>query len=266
MGKIITLLFIIVLVIVGYVFGIGKNKDTTMDQKAENTISTESVVEGLSVIPVTHATAVLEWGNIIIYTDPTGGREAFAGQKAPDIILVTDIHGDHLNAETLEAVIGETTVLIAPQAVVDELPEALAARAVVLANGETSEQKNIAIEAVPMYNLPDQGVEIRHEKGRGNGYVLTQGETRVYIAGDTADIPEMRALTGIDVALVPMNMPFTMDVERAASAVIEFAPRQVYPYHYRGRDGLADVGKFKELVNAGNAAIDVILAEWYPGE
>jgi heat shock protein HslJ len=113
-----------------------------------------------------------------------------------------------------------------------------------------------------MYNLPE-AADSRHVKGRGNGYLLDLGEQRVYIAGDTAGIPEMRALTGVDIALIPMNGP-TMPVEEAADAVLEFAPRKVMPYHYRSGTALSDVAKFKQLVKAGGKDIVVEQLDWYP--
>jgi L-ascorbate metabolism protein UlaG (beta-lactamase superfamily) len=218
----------------------------------------------VEVRPIAHATMVLRWGETVIYTDPVGGAAVFVGQPTPDVVLVTDIHGDHLNAETLGAVLGDAT-LIVPQAVKDLLPADLAARARVMENGVTLIDHGLQIEALPMYNLPE-AADSRHAKGRGNGYVIEKESYRVYIAGDTAGIPEMRALEAIDIAFVPMNLPFTMDVDEAANAVIAFAPKHVYPYHYRGQNGLSDVGRFKALVTAGNPDIDVVLADWYPAQ
>ena len=217
----------------------------------------------VEVIPITHATLVLKISGSVIYNDPTGGAEAFAGQPEADIVLVSDIHGDHLSTSTLLAVVKEDTVLVVPQAVKDLLPAELASKATVLKNGEFLPVREMKIQALPMYNLPESA-DARHTKGRGNGYVIASEDARVYIAGDTAGIPEMRALEDIDIAFVPMNLPYTMGVDEAASAVLEFAPRKVYPYHYRGQDGLADVGKFKELVSAGDANIEVVLLNWYP--
>lgn len=215
----------------------------------------------VEVSPISHATAVLKWGDMVIYTDPTGGAEAFADQPTANIVLVTDIHGDHLSTSTLAGVVG-TATLVVPQAVKELLPADLAERAKVLANGQTLDEQGLKIEAIPMYNLPES-TDSRHTKGRGNGYVIEHDGFRVYVAGDTAGIPEMRALKDIDMAFVPMNLPFTMGVEEAASAVLDFKPKQVYPYHYRGQDGLADVNKFKELVNQGNSNIAVVLLDWY---
>ncbi|MEK7628091.1 MAG: MBL fold metallo-hydrolase [Patescibacteria group bacterium] len=255
-----TLTWLIGLLIVGvgafYIF-----TGSAHDTKKENYSMQKNSVQ---VIPISHATAVLKWGTVVVYTDPVGSPDAFASQPSPTIILVTDIHSDHLSTSTLAAVIKDDTVLIVPQAVKDLLPENLASRATVLANGEVGAQQELKIQALPMYNLPETA-DSKHTKGRGNGYLVAGVDSRVYIAGDTAGIPEMRALTDIDIALVPMNLPYTMSVEEAADAVLDFKPKQVYPYHYRGPDGLADVAKFKQLVNAGNPDIEVILANWYPG-
>lgn len=219
--------------------------------------------EGLVVWPISHASGVLEIGGGLVYIDPVGGAAAFLAAGPADLVLVTDTHGDHLDPETLAGVLNENTAFIAPQAVVDELPEALKAQAEVLHNGEEITRAGFSIEAVPMYNLPESS-DSRHVKGRGNGYVLTRNGMRIYIAGDTSGVPEMRALENISVAFVPMNPPYTMDVEEAADAVLEFAPEEVYPYHYRTPEGFSDVEEFKRLVNAGDPNINVVLLNWYP--
>lgn len=217
----------------------------------------------IDIHPISHATAVINWGETTIYLDPVGGAEAFSGMDRPDMVLITDIHSDHMDAETLGALNLENIPVIAPQAVKNELPDSLATKLTVMNNGETMDQEGISIEAIPMYNLRDEAKQY-HPKGRGNGYVLEKDGQRLYIAGDTEDIPEMRNLENIDIALVPMNLPYTMPVDAAANAVIEFAPDKVYPYHYRGQDGKADVNRFKELVNQGNSEVEVVLANWYP--
>ncbi|MCR4325843.1 MAG: MBL fold metallo-hydrolase [Patescibacteria group bacterium] len=237
------------------------NSDKVYNEEKGSTPDASMKNSQVQVVPVSHATAVLLWGDKVIYTDPTGGVEAFAGQPPADIVLLTDIHGDHMEPDTLSAVLGDAA-LIAPQAVKDELPEELAARVRVLANGESADEAGFRIEAVPMYNIPES-TDAYHTKGRGNGYVVEKDGFRVYVAGDTSGTPEMRSLTGIDVALVPMNLPYTMSVEEAADAVLAFKPRQVYPYHYRGPDGLADVERFKQLVDAAGYDIEVVLLDWY---
>jgi L-ascorbate metabolism protein UlaG (beta-lactamase superfamily) len=229
---------------------------------ADNVIATS--MGDLTIHPIHHASMILEWNGMNILVDPApppGGvpegvdaTAEFTALPEPDLILVTDIHGDHLSADVLSAVSGAAPI-VAPQAVADELPEALQVMTQVVANGETVNVQGIEIEAVPMYNLTEDRL-MYHDAGRGNGYVLNLGGTRVYIAGDTEDIPEMRALTDIDVAFVPMNLPYTMTPEQAADAVVEFQPTVVYPYHY----GMSDLNVF--VANVGDAS-DVRLLEWY---
>ena len=217
----------------------------------------------LSIQPVSHGTLVLTWKGKTVYADPTGGAKAFEGLAEPDLIVITDIHGDHFNPETLAAIKTEHAILVVPKSVADKLPAALKQKAVVLNNGGTTRQLEIAIAAIPMYNLPESA-DSKHTNGRGNGYVLTFGNKTVYLSGDTSGIPEMRTLKNIDVAFVCMNLPYTMDIKEAASAVLDFKPKIVYPYHYRGQNGLSDTAEFKKLVNASDPAIDVRLRNWYP--
>ena len=116
-----------------------------------------------------------------------------------------------------------------------------------------------------MYNLREDAISF-HPKGRGNGYVLEKNNKRVYISGDTEDIPEMRNLKDIDIAFICMNLPYTMTVEQAAEAVLAFEPNTVYPYHYRGENDLSDVDKFKELVESKSPKIKITQLDWYPKE
>ncbi|WP_370391147.1 MBL fold metallo-hydrolase [uncultured Winogradskyella sp.] len=235
-------------------------------ETATNSEETEKTVEttdaNVKVIPINHGTLVLEYRENVIYVDPVGGTKAFEGQKRPTLVLITDIHGDHLNTETLEALNIKAIPLVAPQAVVDKIPSEIHDSPTVMSNGEVKTVSGINIEAIPMYNLREEALKF-HEKGRGNGYLLTLGDERVYISGDTEDIPEMRNLKNIDKAFVCMNLPYTMPVESAASAVLDFKPKQVFPYHYRGTEGLSDVNKFKSLVEEEDASIEVSLLKWY---
>ncbi len=211
----------------------------------------------LVIQPIDHATFAMAWDGKTIYVDPVGGAGRFAGLPSPDLILVTDIHGDHMDADTLAAVIGADTVVIAPAAVADQLPASLRQKTDTLANGEETTVLGVTIEGIPMYNLTEERLQF-HDKGRGNGYVVTFGGTRVYISGDTEDIPEMRSLADIDVAFVCFNLPYTMTEDQAASAVREFAPDVVYPYHFRG----SDVTEFATLVGTGSG-IEVRVRDWY---
>lgn len=217
----------------------------------------------VKIIPIEHASAVLEWKNITIYIDPVGGAETFKDQKQPDLILITDIHGDHFSLETLQALNTEKSKIMVPQAVADKMPGEFTPQIDVLNNGESKERYGIHVEAIPMYNLREEAKGF-HEIGRGNGYVLNMGNQRIYFSGDTEDIPEMRSLQNIDKAFICMNLPYTMTVDSAVDAVLEFKPKQVYPYHYRGRPDVSDIKKFKELVIKANPNIKVVQLDWYP--
>ncbi len=217
----------------------------------------------IKIQPILHSTLVLEWNNKTIYIDPYGGANAFKEIPIPDMIIITDIHGDHLNIETLEALQTDKTIFIVPKAVVEKLPQIYHKNLIVLNNNEITKQLGIKIKALPMYNLPDVP-DSKHPKGRGNGYILTIGNKQIYISGDTEDIAEMRKLKNIDVAFVCMNLPYTMDINQAASAVLEFKPKVVYPFHYRGKPDMSDVQAFKKIVNDKNPNIEVRLRNWYP--
>jgi L-ascorbate metabolism protein UlaG (beta-lactamase superfamily) len=240
-------------------------KDETMSENASITeeAKKETDTTDITIQPISHATAVINWDESTFYVDPVGGAQAFEGMKKPDFILITDIHGDHMSAETLQAMDLEGVKIIVPQAVKDELPAEMNSSLTILENGATTQVLDFSIKAIPMYNLPEDP-EAYHPKGRGNGYVIEHNGKKLYIAGDTEDIPEMRNLEGIDVALIPMNLPYTMTVEDAAAGVLAFSPEKVIPYHFRGQQGYADVEKFKSLVNQGNKDIKVEMLNWYP--
>src|SRR6185437_439508 len=214
--------------------------------------------DAIQIIPITHATMVLQMGGQVVYTDPVDGEEVFTGQPAPTIILVTDVHQDHMNADTLSVLAKNNPVIIVPQAVADQLPEDLIKKVKVLKNGEKTIEKGIEIEAIAMYNVPESSSSF-HTKGRGNGYVVSAEGKRVYISGDTSATPEMKALQNIDVAFVTMNLPYTMDIDEAADAVLTFKPKVVHPYHYRGQNGVSDTNKFKQLVEEKDPNIKVEL-------
>ncbi|SLN67651.1 MBL fold metallo-hydrolase [Roseisalinus antarcticus] len=222
----------------------------------------ETANGAITVHPVAHASFVMETPAGVIYSDPVGDASAYADFPAPDLIVVTHEHGDHYNADTLAALMGEGTTLVVNPAVAGMLPEDMMATAI--ANGESTTWNGVTIDAIPAYNITE-GRENFHPEGRDNGYVMTIDGFRVYISGDTEDIPEMRALTDIDLCFLCMNLPFTIDAEAAASAVQDFRPTYVYPYHYRGRDGgTQDPEEFATL--AGDATT-VKMGGWYaPGE
>ena len=242
-------------------------KDNLQAAEAETTASETEMdaAAGLQIHPISHATTVLKWDNTTLYVDPVGGAEAFSEYPEPDLILITDIHGDHFDLETLMALQTQKAKIVMPQAVADQMPDSFTTQIDILNNGEQKERYGITVTAVPMYNLREEAKDF-HVKGRGNGYVLEKNGERIYFSGDTEDIPEMRALENIDKAFVCMNLPYTMTVESAADAVLEFKPTQVYPYHYRGRPEVSDVSKFRELVTQGDPDIEVVQLDWYPSE
>ena len=216
----------------------------------------------ITIQPILHGTLVLKWNGKTIYVDPYGGAERFKGIAAPDLILITDIHGDHTNLETLKGLDTEKAIFIVPPAVADLLRKDYEKQLVIVKNGGISVQNDIFINAIPMYNLPEDATS-RHPRGRGNGYFLNLGGKVIYISGDTEDINEMRKLRNISVAFICMNLPYTMDINQAADAVLNFKPKIVYPYHYRGNPDMSDTAAFKKLVNAKNSKIDVRLRDWY---
>ena len=209
------------------------------------------VMGGVTVRPVRHASIILETSAGVIYVDPVGDAAMYAGMPAADTVLVTHEHGDHFNNDTLAAVVGENTMLVSNQGAAAKMNADLAARAKVIANGESMDVGGMMLDAIPAYNLSADRMKF-HPKGRDNGYVMTFGDMRVYASSDTEDIPEMRALKDIDLAFVCMNLPFTMDINQAASAVNEFKPSVVIPYHYRGKDGgTQDPIAFAALLDEG---------------
>ena len=245
--------------------------DEAVEAETEAVSIEEATKEAsFTVTPISHATMILEWDGTILYIDPVGGAKAFAGQPEADVVLVTDVHGDHFNAETLQAVASNGVLIIAPAAVSEKMSASMQEHTLPLNNGETIQidaLNGFSFEAIPMYNLREEALKF-HPKGRGNGYVIEKDGKRVYISGDTEDISEMRSLENIDVAFVCMNLPYTMTVQKAASAVVDFKPKKVYPYHYRGTNGLSNVGIFSAWIKKSGVGrdIDVVQLDWYPNQ
>ena len=219
---------------------------------AAETFSTSA--GNLVITPLGHGSVQLEFSGKTWYLDPWTRAADYAALPKADVILITDIHGDHMDPAAIEAAKQDSTVILAPEAVAKTVKEAQ-----VIANGESKLIAGVKVEAIPMYNLqrgPEPG-KLFHDKGRGNGYVLTFGDKRIYFSGDTEAHPEMRALKDIDVAFVCMNLPYTMPPDEAADGVRTFAPAVVYPYHYRG----SDLEVFKKGLEG--APVEVRLREWY---
>jgi len=187
----------------------------------------------LEITFIGHGSLEMAFGGKVIHVDPYGGVADYATLPKASLVLVTHAHRDHLDPEALAAVRSPGTVVIVAPAC-----EGKVDGAVVLKNGESREFLGVKVEAVPAYNLvhkrPD-GPPF-HPKGEGNGYVLTFGGTRVYVAGDTENVPEMKALKDISIAFLPMNLPYTMTPEMVADAAKAFKPKVLYPYHFGDTD------------------------------
>jgi L-ascorbate metabolism protein UlaG (beta-lactamase superfamily) len=203
----------------------------------------------LEITFIGHGTLSFAFGGKVIHVDPYGKDVDWTAQPKAGLVLITHAHGDHLAPTALAAIrTPETAVVVSPAC------EGKVDGAIVLRNGESRTVLGIPIEAVPAYNLvqkrPD-GAPF-HPKGEGNGYVLTFGTTRVYVAGDTENVPEMKALENIAVAFLPMNLPYTMTPEMVADAARAFKPKILYPYHY----GDTDTSRLLALL-AGEKTIEV---------
>ncbi len=208
----------------------------------------------IRVTPIRHASLMLEYGGKVIHVDPWS-QGNYSGLPPADLILITDIHGDHLDLKAIAQVKKATTKILAPPAVQQRLAEAE-----VIGNGESRVWEGITVEAVPSYNLergPQPGTQY-HPKGRGNGYVLTLGGKRLYLSGDTECVAEVRQLKNIDAAFLCMNLPYTMPPEEAATCVRAFRPKVVYPYHCRGSDLKVFEGALK-----AEKGIEVRILDWY---
>ena len=207
----------------------------------------------LKITPIAHATFLIQAGGKNVYIDPAQG--SFDGLPKADLILITDIHGDHMSQPNIDKVAADTTQVFGPKAVSEKIKVDT-----VISNSETKTWGAFSIQAVPAYNLmrgPAKG-QLYHDKGRGNGYIVTFGGKRLYISGDTETTPEMLELKNIDVAFICMNLPFTMTPEEAAAAVKAMHPGIVYPYHYRG----SDLKKF--AAGLEGTGVEVRMREWYP--
>ncbi len=181
-----------------------------------------------------HASLILVFEGKTIHVDPYGEVADYSTLPKADLVLVTHDHFDHLDPKALKAILKKDTVVVGSESCAPKLPGG----ALIMANGDTRSVLGLDIKAIPAYNIvhkrPD-GAPF-HPKGGGNGYVVTFGDKRVYIAGDTENTPEMKALRSIDVAFLPMNLPYTMTPEQVADAARAFRPKILYPYHYGDTD------------------------------
>jgi L-ascorbate metabolism protein UlaG (beta-lactamase superfamily) len=187
----------------------------------------------LRITFIAHATLMIRYGDTVIHVDPIGEYTNYSRLAKADIILVTHEHSDHLDPVAIQAVRKDSTTLIATEKCLAKAPDAM-----VMRNGDTREVHGIQVTAIPAYNIRhvrSPGVPF-HPKGMGNGYLLALGSRKVYVGGDTEDTPEMRRLTGVDIAFLPMNLPYTMTPEMVANAALAIRPKVLYPYHFGDTD------------------------------
>jgi L-ascorbate metabolism protein UlaG (beta-lactamase superfamily) len=188
-----------------------------------------------------HGTLMLGYDSRVIHVDPVSREADYSTMPQADLILITHEHGDHLDPKVVQLLCQEDTKIVLTKACAEKV-----AGGIVMKNGDVGTVLGNKIEAVPAYNIVHKRSSGQpfHPKGRGNGYVVTLGKTRVYIAGDTENIPEMKLLKKIDIAFLPMNLPYTMTPEMVADAAKAFKPKILYPYHY----GRTDPNELVELL------------------
>jgi L-ascorbate metabolism protein UlaG (beta-lactamase superfamily) len=187
----------------------------------------------LEITFIGHGSLMFTFDGKVIHVDPYGSLADYSKLPKADMIFVTHSHRDHLDPKALGQVRTEKTIIVIPESCADAV-----AGAIIMRNGDIKDIDDLKIEAIPAYNLVHMrspGVPF-HPKGDGNGYVMTFGDKRVYVAGDTENTPEMKALRDIHIAFLPMNPPYTMTPEMVADAVKAFKPKILYPYHYGETD------------------------------
>jgi len=190
-----------------------------------------------------HGTLMFSYNNKVIHIDPVSGYADYEKMPKADLILITHEHGDHLDKKAISSVYKDNTKIILTEICAETIENGI-----VMKNGDLKTILDIKIEAVPAYNIVNKRNDGSpfHPKARGNGYILTIGDKRVYVAGDTENTPEMKNLKNIDIAFLPMNLPYTMNPEMVADAAKAFRPKILYPYHF----GKTDTNELIELLKA----------------
>jgi L-ascorbate metabolism protein UlaG (beta-lactamase superfamily) len=210
-------------------------------QGAFETDTIKTSAGDLKITFIGHGTLMFTFGGKIVHIDPVSQEADYTKLPKADLVLLTHHHGDHLDVKALEILRTKKTVLVMTEICAQQVKGGM-----VMKNGDVKTVGGLKIEAVPAYNIVHLRSEGKpfHPKGEGNGYVITFGEKRVYVAGDTENIPEMKKLEKIDIAFLPMNLPYTMTPEMVADAAKAFKPKLLYPYHY----GETDTPRILELL------------------
>lgn len=219
--------------------GVGDKPKKAEKKFEEDVIKTKT--GDLKITFIGHGTLMFEYKGKVVHVDPYGRLADYSKLPKADLILVTHEHGDHLDTKAIRIIRQEKTKVVLTKPCTKKV-----SGGIVMKNGDVRTVGELKIEAVPAYNIVHKrsSGEPFHPKGRGNGYVVTFGKTRVYVAGDTENIPEMKKLKKIDIAFLPMNVPYTMTPEMAADAAKAFGPKILYPYHY----GQTDPNKLVNLL------------------
>jgi len=197
----------------------------------------------LKITFIGHATLMFNYGGKVVHVDPWSRLADYTKLPKADLVLITHEHQDHLDPKAVTAVRGENTKVVLTKACADKVPGGI-----VMKNGDVQTVQGFKVEAVPAYNIVQKRPDGQpfHPRGAGNGYIVTFGETRVYVAGDTENTPEMKKLEKIDAAFLPMNLPYTMTPAMVADAAKAFKPKILYPYHYGETDLNELVGLLKD--------------------
>jgi len=223
-----------------------KERKPTMGQYGfeEDTIQTSQ--GDVKITCIGHGTLMFVYEGKVIHVDPWSRLADYAKLPQAELILITHEHQDHLDTQAIAALTKENTSIVINQACVDKVR-----RGIIMKNGDSCTLHGLKVEAVPAYNMVHKrpGGTPFHPKGNGNGYIVTFGDKRVYIAGDTENIPEMKSLKNIDIAFLPMNLPYTMTPEMVADAAQAFKPKILYPYHYGQTDPSTLVNLLKDSPN-----------------
>jgi len=226
---------ILLLVVFGYITGVAN---------AQTHFETDNITTSdgdLKITFIGHTSLIFSFNGKVIHVDPDGELADYSTLPKADIVLITHEHTDHFYLSAIKILRTNQTKLVLTETCAKEI-----SGGIVMKNGDVQIIQGIKFEAMPAYNIVhkrDNGQPF-HPEGVGNGYILTFGDKRVYVAGDTENIPEMKTLQGIDVAFLPMNLPYTMTPEMVADAVKSFRPKILYPYHY----GDTDTSKLLELL------------------